>query len=200
MKTILSLRMLYAGLLLMLTACQAADESPRDAMVKPGDTVAGMRLATGAKDAPPLWAFCSPSQQSTNTITVNCSVRVLTKLGIGDLLKLAGGRINDVDWSTFNWQLLIDDQSLDLEAFGTFDYRMPAMPQKPSPLREVFQKFTAWDVVLTNLIPGQHTLHGFVHTKLDSYTWLIHLTIKADTVPTRIPWVICPNDLFHYLC
>jgi hypothetical protein len=187
MTTVRFSRLLYVGLLLILTACQAAGQSLSDAMIQPGDKINGMNLTTGAKDAPPLWAFCSPIQQAENVIITNCELPVLSKLGVGDLFALAGGKLDGVDWSALRWELFLDDRSLDLNAFGTFDYVTPILPGKPSPLTEVFKKFKAWDVVLTNLVPGEHNLHGFAHNKSDRYIWLIHLTIKADTV-AKMDW------------
>jgi len=78
---------------------------------------------------------------------------------------------------------------VDLNEFGTFDYVMPSMPQKPSQLREVFKRFTAWDIVLTNLRPGEHTLYGLAKTNTESYIWVIHLIIKENAPGIGTPWV-----------
>jgi hypothetical protein len=171
-----------------MTACQAAGPSFSDARIQPGDEINGMKLMTGAKEAPPLWAFCSPIQQTGDVTITNCDLPVLSKLGIGDLFALAGGKLDGVDWSALNWELSLDDQPLDLDAFGTFDYVAPISQAKPSPLTEVFKRFKAWDVVLANLSPSEHNLQGYAYTQSDSYVWLIHLTIKADKAPARMSW------------
>jgi hypothetical protein len=75
-----------------------------------------------------------------------------------------------------------------LQSFGTYDFVLPAMSHHPSPIREVFLKFTAWDVVLTNLAPGEHTLHGSAQMGTDSYDWVIHLTIRGNDLGTGTPW------------
>jgi hypothetical protein len=181
-------KLLFVGLLVILTACQATGK-PRNAEVfSPGDTIDGLSLATGAADAPPLWAFCSPAQHSGNSTISDCSVPMIHKLAIGQVFMVADDRLNELDWSELTWELSINHQPVDLEAFGTFDYVMPSMSKSPSPLKEVFKTFTAWDVVLTNLSPGQHTIRGLAQTETDSYTWIVNLTIGTDSFGPGIPW------------
>jgi hypothetical protein len=181
-------KLLYVGLLVMLTACQATGQPFSAAMFRPGDTIAGMSLTTGAADAAPLWAFCSPVQHSGNSTISDCSVPMIHKLAIGHVFMVADDRLNELDWSELTWELSINDQPVDLDAFGTFDYVMPSMSKSPSPLKEVFKTFTAWDVVLANLSPGQHTIHGLAQTETDSYTWIVNLTIGTDSFGPGIPW------------
>jgi hypothetical protein len=182
-------QLFYFGLLFMLTACQVAGQSLSTAMLKPGDTIDGMSLTTGAKDAAPLWAFCSPAQYVGNTTTSDCSVPMVPRLAIGYILMPGDNTLTRLYWSEISWQLTIDDQPIDLKSFGTYNFVMPAMSHGPSPVREVFVQFTAWDVVLTNLSPGEHTLQGSARMGTDSYTWMIHLTIKGIDLGTGTPWV-----------
>jgi hypothetical protein len=147
-----------------------------------------MSLTTGAKDAPPLWAFCSPAQYSSNTTTASCAVPMLPKLAIGHILMPGDDPLTMLDWSEITWALTIDDQPVDLKSFGTYSFVMPAMSHSPSPVREVFVQYTAWDIVLTNLIPGEHTIHGVAQMGTDSYTWVINLTIEAEDFGPGIPW------------
>ena len=172
-------RLVYLGLLFMLTACQAAGQPLSAAMFRPGDTIDGMSLGTGAADAPPLWAFCSGSQESNHIKTFNCRAPMLSTLAIGNIFILADGALANLDWSELVWELSIDDRAVDLESFGTFDYVMPGMSQSPSPIREVFMKATAWNIVLTNLNPGEHTLRFLAQSETDSYTWFVNLVIEA---------------------
>jgi len=173
-------KLLYVGLLLMLTACQAAGQPISAQMFQPGSIIDGMSLTTGAKDAAPLWAFCSPAQYSSNSTATDCEAPLLSKLAIGQFLMPGDEPLTRLDWSVIRWELSIDDQPIDLQSFGTYDFVLPAMSHDPSPIREVFVKFTAWDVVLTNLTPGEHTLQGSAHMGTDSYTWIIHLTIAGN--------------------
>src|SRR5262245_5514346 len=77
---------LAIGLLFILTACQAAGQPTSATMLKPGDTIDGMSLTTGAVDAPPLWAFCSPAQYVGNSTISDCSVPEVPRLAIGHIL------------------------------------------------------------------------------------------------------------------
>lgn len=173
-------QLLCFGLLFMLVACQPAAQPLSAAMLKPADTIDGMSLTTGAADALPLWAFCSTAQHSRIVSISDCNVPpMISKLGIGHVFMLADDRLNKLDWSELTWELSIDGRPVNLDAFGTFDYVMPTMLESPSAVKEVFKKFTAWDVVLTNLRPSQHTLHGLAQTETDSYTWVVNLTIQA---------------------
>lgn len=166
------------GTLFLLTACQSDGQPLSPAMVKAGDEINGMSLTTGAADAPPLWAFCSSSQESNHIKTFNCNVPVLPTLAIGHIFLLSDEALTNLDWSDFVWELSLDSQAVDLDSFGTFDYVMPSMSKSPSPIREVFKKATAWNIVMTNLNPGEHTLRFLAQNNTDSYTWFVNLVIE----------------------
>jgi hypothetical protein len=187
-------KLLYIGLLLVLTACQSAGQPLSASVFKPGDTIDGMSLTTGAKDAAPLWAFCSPAQYSSNTTTASCDVPLLPKLAIGHFLMPGDDALTRLDLSAITWELTIDDQPIDLQSFGTYDFVLPAMSHDPSPIREVFVKFTGWDVVLTDLNPGEHTIHGSAKMGSDSYNWVIHLTIQGTDLGAGKPWAGLENQ------
>ena len=81
----------------------------------------------------------------------------------------------------------IDDHPMDLSSFGTYDSVLPVMPHNSSMIREVFVQKTVWDVVLTNLNPGEHKIQGFAKVGTDSYSWVIHLTIEGSDLDQGIP-------------
>jgi hypothetical protein len=172
-------RLSIVAMLFLLAACQAAGQPLSAAMVKSGDAINGMNLTTGAVDAPPLWAFCSNSQEANHIKTFNCRAPVLPALAIGHIFLLADEVLANTDWSDLVWELSMDDQAVDLESFGTFDYVMPSMSKSPSSVQEVFKKATAWNIVLTNLNPGEHTLRFLAQSETDSYTWFVNLVIEA---------------------
>jgi hypothetical protein len=153
-------------------------------MFKPGDVIDGMSLTTGANDAIPLWAFCSSPQSVGNITNSKCTVPLIPRLAIGHIIMPGDDTLAMLDWSAISWELTIDDQSVDLQSFGTYDFAMPAMTHRPAPIREVFVRFTAWDVVLTDLNLGKHILQGSARMGNESYTWVVHLTIEA----TGTPW------------
>ncbi|HJQ13100.1 MAG TPA: hypothetical protein VJ830_00015, partial [Anaerolineales bacterium] len=73
---------IYIGLLVLLTACQAAGQPLSAAVSEPRETIEGMRLTTGAADAAPLWTYCSPSEENTHIRTFNCRAPVWQTLAV----------------------------------------------------------------------------------------------------------------------
>lgn len=174
-------RLLYFGLVLILTACQAAEHSLDSKMFKPGDTIDGMSLTTGAGDAPPLWAFCSPAEENPYITKTDCRIPpMLSKVAIGHVFNIISDQIpTQLDGSEFIWKLSVDEHPIDLANFGIYHFAMPTTSSTPFPVREVFKTFTAWDVVLTNLKPGAHTLNGVAQSETEIYTWIVNLIIEA---------------------
>jgi hypothetical protein len=185
MKKTLFFRSLFLGLLLVLTACQSAGQSFHTALSGPGDAINGISLATGAADAAPLWAFCSAVQENTHLRTFHCRAPVWQTLAVGHLFLLADAALLNRGGSELVWDLAIDDTVVDLDSFGTFDYVMPATLSGPSPLRHVIASVTDWNLVMTNLNPGEHTLSFRAQSETESYLWLVHLVIE-DTEQTDI--------------
>jgi hypothetical protein len=182
------LKALYIGLLVILSACQVSGNSAGATMIKPGDTIDGMVLTTSAADAPPVWAFCSQPQYAGNTVTSDCNVPMVSELAIGHTLMPEDHALARRDWSEISWEMTIDGNSIDLQSFGTYNFLLPAMSHSASPVREVFVSFTAWDVVLTNLSPGEHTINGLAQMGDDSHIWVIHLTIEGNDFGTGTSW------------
>lgn len=110
-----------------------------------------------------------------------CSVPATARLPIGQIFMLADHPLNRLDRSRVTWDLDVDNQPLDLEAFGTFKYAVPGIPSSPSPFKEVFRIVEAWDVVLTDLTPGEHIVTGHALYGTNIYTWVIHLSIQDNT-------------------
>jgi len=180
---------LYIGLLIILTACQSASQSPGSEMLRPGDVIDGMSLRTGAAEVPPIWAFCASVVEEGNTTISFCNVPSLHDLGIGCIFTVGAGKLSDWNWSELIWEFFFDDKAVDLESFGIYEMVLPSLASKPSPVREVFRQTRNWDVVLTDLRPGQYTLRGIAHTGTNTYTWIIYLTIEENDLGTGTPWV-----------
>lgn len=172
----------------MLAACQAAGQPRNAGMFGPGETISGMSLTTGSEDAPSLRAFCSPAQVGGNVAIFECHVPALPRLAVGQVLLLTGDSLAGLDRAGATWEFYIDDQAVDLERFGTYDIVLPAMPASPSPLREVFTRSPVWDVVLTNLIPGEYTLRARAHSGSQSYNWVVNLSVETADVGAGIRW------------
>ena len=167
------------GLLIFMTACQSTGQALTAAMSQPGDAINGITLATGAENALPLWAFCSPSQENTLIRTFDCRASTIQTLAIGQVFLLAEEVSANSDGSDLVWNLSIDNQIVDLESFGRFEYVMPSMAKRPSPIREVFKKAIGWNIMMTNLSPGEHTLAFGAQSGADNHMWLVNLVIEA---------------------
>jgi hypothetical protein len=117
--------------------------------------------------------------ETENILTVDCRVPALSKLAIGHPFEGADQARQGLDWSKMNWELYVDERPVDLEAFGVHTYLIPDLAPHPSPIREIFRQMKAWDVVLTNLSPGMHTLRGTARTETNTYTWVVNFIVKA---------------------
>jgi hypothetical protein len=146
-------------------------------MLSQGDTINGMTLTNGVAEARPLWFFCS-SKESNNVTAADCRVPQATQLGVGHVFLGSNEAFKDTDWSDLSWSLSIDGRPVNLKDFGTYDYVLPTMAPNPSLVREIFMKFTGWDVVLTNLQPGTHTIEGQVRSDNEQYGWIVKLVIE----------------------
>ena len=74
-------------------------------------------------------------------------------------------------WQAMTWELYLDGQQIDLNAFGTYDDDLPqtGLPGHP-PDEEVITKLRSWDVVLGNPNAGPHTLRFECRGKADHST------------------------------
>ncbi len=164
----------------LLFQVQPVAESSSSPMLKPGDRIDDMLITTGAGTAPPLWAFCSSTQASDSLTTVDCHVPLLPKLTIGRVFGAADQVLQPLDWSALRWKMYLDEQLIDLNDFGTYNFILPDLAPHPSPIREVIRKTTVWDVVLVNPAPGNHTLRGLVNTENGTYEWIVNFTVDAS--------------------
>jgi hypothetical protein len=170
----------FSLLIAVLVACQPVQQSADDLTLRPGDEIDGMIITTGVAKPPLLWAFCSPALENDGVISVGCDVPPLSKLAIGHPFDGADHALQTLDWSALTWELYLDEQPLDVEAFGIHHYVIPDLGSPPSPIREVFRQMKAWDVVLTNPTPGVHTLHGIARAGAKTYTWVVNFTVEAS--------------------
>lgn len=173
---------LLVALVLALFQPSAQTGSAHAAMLSAGDEIDGMTLTSGAAEARPLWVFCS-SQEKDNITTASCRVPQMEKLAIGHSFFATDSVFRNADWADLTWELYLDGRPVDLSDFATYDYVLPTMAPNPSLVREVFMKFTAWDIVLTDLQPGEHTIDGRVRTDTEEYRWIVNLVVENRSAP-----------------
>src|SRR5687767_4692738 len=110
----------------VLAFLQSDAATAHTSMLTVGDEIDGMILTTGAADARPLWAFCA-TEVSKNVTTADCRVPQLSKLAIGHVFLGTDHAFSETKWSELQWELYLDDQYINLDQFGTYDYLLPTM-------------------------------------------------------------------------
>jgi hypothetical protein len=158
---------------------------------QPGDSIGGMVLKTGGSEIVPIWAFCVPAFLNPGVTTTECNVPPLPELAIGHGWFSADEALRDSNWQAMTWELYLDGQQVDLNAFGTNDADMPqtGLPGH-DPNEEVITNLRSWDVVLGNPTAGAHTLHSVLHlsqqvddgfhvTEAGTYELVVNFTVKA---------------------
>jgi hypothetical protein len=179
MKQALFMKLFSTMAIFTLAACQTTAQMSMSDTLSLDASLNGMTLTKGASQVPALWLFCS-SEVSGTVTTAECQVPQMPKLAIGHAFLASEEALRGAEWSELSWELSIDGQPVNLDEFGAYDYVMPRMAHNPSLVREVFMTFTAWDIVLTNLQPGNHTLHGLVRTDTEAYSWVVNLVIEGN--------------------
>ncbi len=95
------------------------------------------------------------------------------------------------------WELYLDGQQVDLNAFGTYDADLPqtGLPGHDAN-EEVITKLRSWDVVVGNPTAGAHTLRSVLHlsqqvndgfhvTEAGTYELVVNFTVEA--APAALP-------------
>jgi hypothetical protein len=164
---------------------------------QPGDSIGGMSLRSGGSEGPPLWAFCSPAFLNPGVTTTECNVPPLPELAIGHGWFSADEALRDSNWQAMTWELYLDGQQVDLDAFGSYDADLPqtGLPGR-DPNEEVITKLRSWDVVVGNPTAGAHTLRSVLHlsqqvndgfhvTEAGTYDLIVNFTVEA--APAALP-------------
>jgi len=173
---------LVLGFFLAISQLAGKPVTPHASLLSLGDRINGMTLSKGVDDARSLWTFCFNALEGEGSYILDCHVPAKDSLRMGNVPLYANQAMPDLDWSDLVWELSIDGQAVNVEPFETFDYGMPGMSEIPAaPVLETFRRGTGWNIVLTDLQPGQHTLWLVAGNKTggDSYTWFVNLEIEG---------------------
>ena len=171
---------LVLALFLGISPAPVQPAAAPDAMLSLGDRIDGMTLSKGRADAHSLWTFCFNSPEGEGSHVLDCRVPALASLRIGNLSLFANEAMPNLNWSDLVWELSIDGQAVDLEPFETVDYAWPGMSKIfSSPVLETFKRSTGWNVVLTDLEPGHHTLWLVAQSEIESHSWFVSLEIET---------------------
>lgn len=140
-------------LALLLSACtQAALQN--EEMIQPGDKIGDFLITTGDENV--LYAFdygrgCTDQGDGvsyTCKALVGKTVNVTAGLFDDSALRKSTPTASlDEAWSSYNYELVIEDRTVNLEAFGMIEVKHPGL----GPMR-------FWNVVVVTDKPGQITL------------------------------------------
>ncbi len=111
--------------LLMLALLSACASTTTGNKIEPGDKLGDFTITTGV-EGKFTYGFAvqcaGPGQDNSYT----CSAKVGDAINVSTGLRDTSGN-NDLEtvWSHANYQMFINDQPVDLQAFGTIDYSHP---------------------------------------------------------------------------
>ncbi len=173
----------------------ASSTASSNRLLKPENSIGNMVVTTGSREAPHILESCpfDPSMSAGFTIpgiaTIDCRLPQYPQLAIGIPWYTADAALRESNWLALTWELYIDGQQVDLDAFGTYDIDLQ--------LRGDFTKLRSWDVMLKPLTPGMHTLRsvirlnqqitdGVTNLEAGTYEMIINFTVpeSASAVAT----------------
>lgn len=180
---------------ILLAACSPTTSTPTQKLIQPGDKVSGMVLITAPDQSyvkQDIWSICSPIVTTSDPAIIEreCKVPGLPYLfiGLGDVAETDEELLSM--WKAETWEMYLDDQKIDLAAFGEI--------QQPPPPSNRF-----WNVLLENPVSGVHKLRYIIHNMegknvTKDVTWTLTIgeigtsaasggTQATQTVPTLSP-------------
>jgi len=150
----------------ILASCNQS--TPEVDMIEPGEKIGDMIVNTAPKDEKIegwLMRYCDMEIQGEAPVIIEteCEVPPLPYIFIN-----AGmGGDYESTWPETSWEIYIDNQKINLEAFGTID----------------IQELRNWNVILENPTPGIHTLHTiltFDDDASNSYELIVTFTVAEQ--------------------
>jgi hypothetical protein len=142
-----------------------------------------MTLTSDGGAARSVWTVCPFPGSGVPLLQSECNLPAVP-LAIGPSGASLPEALRRLDWDRLEWSLTLDEQPVDLEAFGLAGM---LLPRKAAHGRDALFVFQAWDVVLSAPTPGTHTLHIIVSPQPDAaeadgvaadvFEWILTLTV-----------------------
>jgi hypothetical protein len=119
-----------------------------------------------------------PAFLNPGVTTTECNVPALPELAVGHGWWTADEALRDSSWEAMTWELYLDGQQVDLDAFGTFD---ADLPQTGLPGHETNEEVITRSVVHLS----QQVNDGFHVTEAGTYELVVNFTVEA--APATLP-------------
>lgn len=149
--------LLMAG---VLSACAQPKPTESSDMIRPGDKVGDFLITTG-EEGNFTYGFdvdCS-EEGSEQKATISCKSTVGERVNIttGIYDDTNSGKLDEL-WSNSNYQLFIEGRPVDVQAFGTVEYKHPFVGV-----------IRFWNVVITTSKPGTITVNDSGEAGSDAF-------------------------------
>ena len=166
-------------------------------LLGPGDKIGEMAVDKSPSQTPILWDYCPMAwSDKPGGEPADCTMPWQPEVEIWGAWGAKDQALLDAGWEALVWEMYVDGQALDLDAFGTWDFDWAAEDGTPVRIR-------AWDLKLANPTPGEHTLHYVLRTTREVNNGLavlppsttemvLHLTVQPPETalaptPVRTP-------------
>lgn len=149
-------------------------------LIEPGGKIGEMVVRIGRYDSADISSIfnsCSAmiDESDPSVIVRECTVLETDYLFIGYGMFASSPDELNIDWDSYSWELFLDELSVDLPAFETFDDKWESYTRRQ------------WNIAIENPSPGAHTLRYVITSKDSSdefydVTW--KFTIAEHAAPT----------------
>ena len=128
----------------MIAVMSSCAQAQDDGTIDPGDKIGSFLIATGVdEELVYMWDLENLIRQGEEEI-YSVEIPVGTKMNVSSAIYNMGGSSLDEKWKEHTYKMFINDQPVNLDAFGPIDTMHPRV----GPMR-------AWNVVVTATEPGE---------------------------------------------
>ncbi len=112
-------------LIILLAACSPGAVSSEGKSIEPGDRIGDFTINSGVEGSF-TYGFAVECSEPGQGNSYTCQAKVSEAINVSTGLRDSTGASNlDTVWKNANYQIYINDQPVDMAAFGTIDYNHP---------------------------------------------------------------------------
>jgi hypothetical protein len=151
----------------ILGACTAAPD-PDDGKVDPGEKIGDFRVTTGkADDFVLFWDLDCAKQEDTGVFACQADVDTKVNVSLGIFDPSSSGELDKL-WSNHTYEMFIDDQLVNLPAFGPVDVE-----------NSTVGTMRHWNVVISARAPGEIKIHSVGIAGVDPFDETVVINFTA---------------------